>query len=137
MAGKLGCRAMPSRPRSEAEFTGRSSTVVPTTPLVTRFTRPDAFSLIRKSSGPMKAMQVGCVRPSTTVATWRVLSVSDGFVPCPRTSREMPQARPTSRQQAGDPTRRSDGPAPPPLKSPGVPLSGGPQVHSWVRSLIQ
>ena len=51
------------------EFTAKSRTTPVTTPSVTRLTCPDAFSVTSKSFGPMKAMAIGWLRPSTTVDT--------------------------------------------------------------------
>ncbi len=47
---------MLSSPRSEAEFTARSSTVEVTVPFTTRLTLPEAFSATRKSLADRKAM---------------------------------------------------------------------------------
>ena len=70
---------MPRSPRSELELTGKSSTTATTTPLTTRLTCPEAFSVMKKSFGPKKAMQVGWFRPETAVVTLRVGSTSVGF----------------------------------------------------------
>ena len=49
------------RPRSEVEFTARSSTGVGwMTPPITRLTCPEAFSSTRKSVGPRKTIPIGC-----------------------------------------------------------------------------
>ena len=72
-----GCRAMPNRPRSLLEFTAKSSTAPVTTPLVTRMTCPDAFSVTRISSGPIKAIAIGWLSPSTTVDTPKLGSTRD------------------------------------------------------------
>jgi hypothetical protein len=64
VAGKFGCRAMLSRPLSDAEFTARSSTGVAwMAPFVTRFTCPEAFSITKKSPGPRNTMPMGCATP--------------------------------------------------------------------------
>src|SRR4051812_19016247 len=89
LAGKLGCRAIPSKPRSELELTGKSKTTAVTAPLTTRFTWPEAFSMTRKSFGPRKAMPVGWLNPPTTVVTCRFGSVSDGTAANPATDENV------------------------------------------------
>ena len=71
VAGKFGCRAMASNPRSDAEFTARSSTRLGwITPLMTRFTCPEAFSRTRKSFSPRNTIPIGCTIPElSTVVT--------------------------------------------------------------------
>src|SRR5215471_19829251 len=72
------CNAMPNSPRSDAEFTARSSAVPTTLPPTTCRTLPVAFSRTRKSFGPRNTMLVGWSRPVTTVVTWRFRSTMDG-----------------------------------------------------------
>src|SRR5207302_2102893 len=83
---KSGCSAMPSRPRSEAELTARSSTTPCSAPFTTRLTWPVLFSSTRKSFGPRNAMPVGWVRPDTTVRTERFGSSIRGPVSCGSTT---------------------------------------------------
>src|SRR5262245_59600699 len=75
---KSGCSAMPSSPRSELLFTARSSAVAVTEPLTTRLICPVAFSVIRKSFAPRKAIVTGWFRFDTTVRTLRLLSKTTG-----------------------------------------------------------
>src|SRR5829696_6909332 len=76
---------MPSRPRSDALLTFRSSATPCATPFLTRTTRPDAFSSTRKSFGPRKASEVGWLSPETTVRTPRFGTVIDGAADCEET----------------------------------------------------
>lgn len=65
---------MPSRPRSDAEFTLRSSTGPCRFPFSTRCTLPLAFSNTKMSFGPRNAILVGWSSPVTTVLTMRLSS---------------------------------------------------------------
>src|SRR5262245_11233208 len=71
------------RPRSEFEFTGRSSTAFGlSTPPVTRLTSPDAFSRIKASLAPMNTMPIGWVSPlPRKVVTSRVGSFTVVGIP--------------------------------------------------------
>src|SRR5215216_3908107 len=82
LAGKSGCRAIPSSPRSDPEFTARSRTVPCTTPSTTRWTRPVAFSSTSMSLAARKARLVGWLKPSTTVRTPRLGSSITGPLDC-------------------------------------------------------
>src|SRR5262245_30857947 len=69
---------MPSRPRSEKLFTGRSRAVLWTAPFTTLFTRPVFFSVTRTSFGPRKATPVGRSSPVATGRTPSRESVISG-----------------------------------------------------------
>src|SRR5688572_19906585 len=75
---KPGCSAMPSRPRSDAKLTPRSSTVEVTTPFMTRWTLPVFFSMTNQSFAPGNAMPIGVTRPVTAVRTDRFGSTTCG-----------------------------------------------------------
>jgi hypothetical protein len=69
---------MPSSPRSEAEFTGRSRTTPRTSPSTTRLTWPLAFSSTNMSPLPMNAIDTGWLKPEAAVLTARSGSTSSG-----------------------------------------------------------
>ncbi len=78
-----GWSAMPRRPRSELEFTARSSTAPRTEPFITCITWPVFFSNTNISSSPTKAMLIGVVNPLATVLTSRPGSNRIGSWPPP------------------------------------------------------
>ena len=66
------------QPRSDAEFTARSSTTPRTSPSTTRLTWPLAFSSTSMSPLPMKAIETGWLKPEAAVLTARSGSTSSG-----------------------------------------------------------